>query len=509
MPCENKKEEGKKPKEAEKKEESPKETKLLYDDISFREQQTLLDKYISINNTKFKGPLVAKYKKNKESIIEMDTDDKLIQFSGFFVLGWMFVFFAIANHFIQFYINNKSEDQWFWENSLIWNYMFDKLSFVALMDFLMYMSCFLCYPVISRIKTSKSFRWSNTGRNIIIVFELVFCFGWMYVFYTLFSKNWISRIFLFLHSLVILMKIHTYCFYNGFLSERLFHLQSAEKKLKDDPNNEDLKSIIDYSKRELDNQSGGDKSTTFPNNITLKNFFDFTMFPVVVYQIVYPRTKVIRKSYVFEKFAAIFGIIFVMMNVAEVFMFPPAMDLIALSNNPNVEYKSLKLILYLTQLIPSFITMYLLVWYLIWDAILNCIAELTYFADREFYADWWNSVTWDDFSKYWNVPVHKFLLRHVFHALKNIKDGKSGKNKLSTMTAILMTFLISSVFHEMAMFMLFKKFRYYIFMLQMAQLPLTFMHYKLFKNYPIIANLSFWFSICVGPSVVCSLYLAF
>lgn len=45
--------------------------------------------------------------------------------------------------------------------------------------------------------------------------------------------------------------------------------------------------------------------------------------------------------------------------------------------------------------------MYLLVFYIIWDAILNGIAELTRFSDREFYGPWWNSVTWDQFAREW------------------------------------------------------------------------------------------------------------
>lgn len=31
--------------------------------------------------------------------------------------------------------------------------------------------------------------------------------------------------------------------------------------------------------------------------------------------------------------------------------------------------------------------------------------QLTYFADREFYQDFWNSTTFDEFSRKWNVPV--------------------------------------------------------------------------------------------------------
>lgn len=483
--------------------------KLQYGDIKFKSQSTILDSYISVNNSKFTGPIVKKYSKKSIEYIELDTDDKLIQFSGFFVLGWMFIFFVISNSFIQFYIMNKSDSHYFWENSIIWTSMFDKLPFVALVDLVMYLSMFLCYPIIRTLKAGKKgSRWSKKIKYTASLFEFVFFFSWMAIIYNLFPENWITRIFLFLHSIVFLMKIHSYCYYNGFMSERLRDMVEAEKKLKDSPNDQELIKVFEYSKKELENQYDAKHSLKFPDNISLKNFFTYTTFPVVVYQIYYPRNERIRWSYVFEKIVAIFGIIFVMINIAEVFMYPTAVGLIAL-NNSDEEYKLLKLALLLTELIPSFITMYVIVWYLIWDAILNCIAELTRFADREFYADWWNSVTWDDFSKYWNVTVHKFLLRHVFHAFKNVKNKKTGKPKYSSLVSMFMTFFISSIFHELAMFMMFKKKRYYIFVLQMAQIPLTYIHYKLFKNYPIVANVYFWFSICVGPALVCSLYLAF
>lgn len=485
------------------------EPRLQYVDIKFKPQSTILDSYISVNNSKFTGPIVKKYNKKSIEYVEKDTDDKLIQFSGFFVLGWMFIFFVIANSFIQFYISNKSDSQYFWENSTIWTFMFDGLPYVAFVDLLMYLSMFLCYPIIKILKSGKKGSyWLNKVKIMATVFEFTFFFTWMALIYNLFPENWISRIFLFLHSIVFLMKIHSYCYYNGFMSERLRELVEAEKKLKDSPNDQDLINIIEYSKKEMENQYDEKQTVKFPDNITLKNFFTYTTFPVVVYQINYPRNERIRWSYVGEKIVAIFGIIFVMINIAEVFMYPTAMSLIEL-NTSDEDYKLLKLALLLTELIPSFITMYVIVWYLIWDAILNCIAELTRFADREFYADWWNSVTWDDFSKYWNVTVHKFLLRHVFHAFKNVKNKKTDKPKYSTMTSIFLTFFISSIFHELAMFMMFKKKRYYIFVLQMAQIPLTYIHYKLFKNYPVLANTYFWFSICVGPALICSLYLAY
>lgn len=36
------------------------------------------------------------------------------------------------------------------------------------------------------------------------------------------------------------------------------------------------------------------------------------------------------------------------------------------------------------------------------------------FADREFYQDWWNSTSWDQFSRKWNKPVHVSCLLTTF-----------------------------------------------------------------------------------------------
>jgi sterol O-acyltransferase len=140
----------------------------------------------------------------------------------------------------------------------------------------------------------------------------------------------------------------------------------------------------------------------------------------------------------------------------------------------------------LLDLIFPFMMEYLLVWYLIWETILNILAELTYFADRSFYDAWWNSgksdnicalklhqlinicssVSWDQFARDWNRPVHVFLLRHVYHS--SISSLKVNKH-----TATLITFLLSACVHELVMWCLFKKLRGYLLFLQMCQLPVS------------------------------------
>ena len=265
---------------------------------------------------------------------------------------------------------------------------------------------------------------------------------------------------------------------------------------------ESLEKSRNFCQFELDCQS---EKIPFPSNISVNNFFMYSMFPTLVYQIEYPRTKKIRWGYVFEKLCAIFGIIFIMMVVAQMFMYPVAMRAIALRDSgiPIFWDRIKQWPRLLLDIVPSFIMMYLLVWYLIWDAILNCIAELTCFADRYFYGDWWNCVSWEEFSRLWNVPVHKFLLRHVYHSSISFLQ-------LNKAQATIATFFISSVVHELAMYVLFNKLRLFLFFLQMYQLPLVKMgNSKFFKDRKVLGNVIFWIGICTGPSLMCTLYLTF
>ena len=141
----------------------------------------------------------------------------------------------------------------------------------------------------------------------------------------------------------------------------------------------------------------------------------------------------------------------------------------------------------------------------------NAFAELTRFADRGFYEDWWNATDFGEFSRKWNKPVHKcavsslvrltppsFLLRHVYASTLSSKSYKVSKSQ-----AMFVTFLLSACVHELVMVVVTKKVHMcvrrlgmlvadsprFLFMCQMAQLPLVALSkHKFFKQHPAIGN---------------------
>jgi sterol O-acyltransferase len=343
---------------------------------------------------------------------------------------------------------------------------------------------------------------------------------------------WSHTVFFVLHGLVMLMKQHSYAFYNGYLSsawkkrEHLLHLlkqldtvspvrcpssteplpsalttthlsqvpsadsmkerrQSVdfEKSIRDldsiaaaidsgEPLDEEqvqvFERMIKWEIGALTNELRG-KSTTpnkaYPNNLTFLNHYEYIVLPTVVYELEYPRSDSINWYYAAEKLAACFGIIYVMIMTSQTFIYPVVMRTLEMKQeNMLLAERFREFPWMLSELIFPFLMEYLLSWYLIWETILNLLAELTYFADRTFYGAWWNSVSWDQFARDWNRPVHNFLLRHVYHS--SISAMEVEKH-----TATVITFFLSACIHELIMWCIFKKLRGYLLFLQMFQLP--------------------------------------
>mmetsp|Transcript_11621 Transcript_11621/g.19156 ORF Transcript_11621/g.19156 Transcript_11621/m.19156 type:complete len:171 (+) Transcript_11621:172-684(+) len=54
-----------------------------------------------------------------------------------------------------------------------------------------------------------------------------------------------------------------------------------------------------------------------------------------------------------------------------------------------------------------------LAFYCVFKANFAILAEVTHYPIKQFYEDWWNATTVEDFWRRWNVPVHDFAVHHV------------------------------------------------------------------------------------------------
>ena len=137
----------------------------------------------------------------------------------------------------------------------------------------------------------------------------------------------------------------------------------------------------------------------------------------------------------------------------------------------------------------------------LFDCYLTLLAEATRFADRAFFADWWNARTVGQYWRTWNLPVHRFLLRHVFNPLRRKGAGR--------VTAMTLVFAVSAVLHELAVAVplhLFRPpWRLYAFWGVLLQVPLVLLTEPLAASGA--GNYVFWVSFCaVGPPIGMIMY---
>jgi sterol O-acyltransferase len=204
---------------------------------------------------------------------------------------------------------------------------------------------------------------------------------------------------------------------------------------------------------------------TYPQNLTANNFVDFLFCPTLCYELEYPRTAGTRYVELFWKTLAVFGCIFLLTVTSEEFIIPVLADSATRMNATQIlSDRALILAETISRLLFPFMVTFLLVFLVIFEYILGAFAEITCFADRLFYADWWNSCDWLEFSREWNIPVHHFFRRHVYSA---------SRGHLSRPVATVITFFISALLHELVMGCITKKLRGYGFFAMMLQMPLV------------------------------------
>eukprot|EP01053_Blabericola_migrator_P001673 Blabericola_migrator_1__1672@NODE_144_length_13005_cov_119_784279_g125_i0_p4_GENE_NODE_144_length_13005_cov_119_784279_g125_i0NODE_144_length_13005_cov_119_784279_g125_i0_p4_ORF_typecomplete_len510_score77_71MBOAT/PF03062_19/4_1e35MBOAT_2/PF13813_6/6_3e03MBOAT_2/PF13813_6/0_00086_NODE_144_length_13005_cov_119_784279_g125_i070968625 len=230
--------------------------------------------------------------------------------------------------------------------------------------------------------------------------------------------------------------------------------------------------------------------------ISLQSFAKFLICPVLVYTHEYPKDPHgFRVGYFITKAVCLVGTLALIYTVASQMVIP----VFASSDRVNPGWVMRDW----ARLVVPLILMDFLFFYMMFECILNMLAEITQWGDRHFYDDWWNCTTWDDFARKWNKPVHEFLWCHVYIFALKVSKIQFGHKK-SKWAANFTTFLFSAILHETFLAATIGVVRFYMFTMMLCQLPLMALS-KFHKN-TTFGNYYFWFGLVLGVPFLSTMY---
>lgn len=260
-------------------------------------------------------------------------------------------------------------------------------------------------------------------------------------------------------------------------SVSLSNMQNAEKTLN---NNKDSS-----EKSSTETLSGG--LVQYPENLNLIDFYYFLLAPTLCYELNFPRTERIRKRFLLRRAFEVLAGTQIILAVIQQWMIPSVKNSLIPFSNMDYTVATERL---LKLSIPNHLA-WLVMFYICFHSWLNLIGEVLQFADRNFYADWWNSNNIDVFWRTWNLPVHRWAVRHLYWPI--IDQGYSRS------TASMMVFFLSAFFHEYMVSVPLGTYKIWAFMGMMGQLPLSYLSRFVEKRYgERFGNIVVWASIIIG-----------
>ncbi|KAI8108683.1 hypothetical protein M9435_005100 [Picochlorum sp. BPE23] len=147
----------------------------------------------------------------------------------------------------------------------------------------------------------------------------------------------------------------------------------------------------------------------YPANLSLTQFSYFLVAPTLCYQLSYPRSPRFRVRWLMRRIVMLSAGLGMMLFFFEQYIEPTIDN----SMKPLQEMDWLVVIERVLKLSIPTLYFWLAMFYSLFELWLNVLAEITRFGDREFYKEWWNATTLGEYWRLWNMPVHKWMLRHV------------------------------------------------------------------------------------------------
>jgi len=223
----------------------------------------------------------------------------------------------------------------------------------------------------------------------------------------------------------------------------------------------------------------------YPKNLSVKHLFRFLVIPSLVYEINFPRTPRVRWGFLLRRVAEAIFLSMIIYFMAVQYILPILQKTIT----PIEQLDIAVLVERLLKLAIPNLYLWLLGFYVGFHLYLNIWAELTGYADRLFYLDWWNSTTLGYFWRTWNLPVHNWMLQNIYIPLLNRGYSKS--------KAGFACFFVSAVFHEVLISVPFGTLKMWAFMAIIVQMPLIEVTNKFLKG-TTRGNVIFWLNLVIG-----------
>ncbi|XP_033914216.1 diacylglycerol O-acyltransferase 1a [Acipenser ruthenus] len=232
---------------------------------------------------------------------------------------------------------------------------------------------------------------------------------------------------------------------------------------------------------------------TYPGNLKHRDLYYFIFAPTLCYELNFPRSPRIRKRFLLRRLFEMLFFIQLLVGLIQQWMVPTIQN----SMKPFQDMNYSRIIERLLKLAVPNHLIWLIFFYWFFHSSMNFVAELMQFGDREFYRDWWNSETVTYFWQNWNIPVHKWCIRHFYKPIL-----KRGTSKWAAQTAV---FLASAFFHEYLVSVPLKMFRPWAFMGMMSQIPLAWFVGRFLRgNY---GNAAVWISLIIGQPIAVLMYV--
>ncbi|KAL3282766.1 hypothetical protein HHI36_005933 [Cryptolaemus montrouzieri] len=250
---------------------------------------------------------------------------------------------------------------------------------------------------------------------------------------------------------------------------------------------------VDSSSEQLESKEK--ELVQYPDNLNLRDMLYFLCAPTLCYELNFPRTDRIRKRFLIKRIFEVIAGTQIVFCVIQQYMIPSIINSLIPFSNMDIAETTERL---LKLAIPNHLA-WLIFFYITFHSYLNLIGELLQFADRNFYADWWNAKDVDTFWRSWNLPVHRWAVRHLYLPIVEM-----GFNKFLAGVSV---FFLSAFFHEYMVSVPLKTYKIWAFTGMMSQIPLSSLANYVQKRFGSRwGNMIVWSSLILGQPLCIMMY---